>query len=122
MISCTLVGNLGSDAVTRHAGNTPVVSFRVASTEKNKSGDVTTWVRVDAFGDRFSKIIGYLVKGKQVAVRGSMSSREYQAKDGTTKTSLELKADDIQLLGGKSGSTGARHESRLDSDEDPLPF
>lgn len=133
MISATVVGNLGRDAELRSAGNTPVVSFNVASSEKSKDGETTTWTRVSFFGSRAEKIIPYLTKGKTVAVRGSLSLREYQGKDGTTKTSLELRADDVKLLGvgnreqtanGARGVAQAAHDS-VDLSYDPnadIPF
>lgn len=130
MISATVIGNLGRDAELRSAGSTSVVSFNVASTEKGKDGETTTWIKCSLFGQRAEKIVGYLSKGTKVACRGSLSQRQYTGKDGEVKSSLELKADDVEFLGGgeKKPQTqqtivGARAAaaaaSRGDAYEDP---
>ena len=49
----------------------------------------------------------YLKKGQQVFVSGELTQREYQANDGTTKASLELNANILDLVGGQ----GRRSES-----------
>jgi single-strand DNA-binding protein len=51
------------------------------------------------FGDRGAKVLQYLVKGQQVAVSGEPNLREWQNKDGETKTSLEVRVNDLQLIG-----------------------
>lgn len=111
MIFAVVSGHLGRDAETRQAGSTEVVSFSVASSGFRNKEKVTDWVAISMFGDRAKKIVQYLTKGSSVICRGTMFVREYDAKDGTRKFSLELRADDIELVGGKSkedGSGGSR--------------
>ena len=48
-----------------------------------------------------SKLIDFLKKGQQVFVSGELTVNEYQAKDGTTKSNLELNASIIDLIGSK---------------------
>jgi single-strand DNA-binding protein len=107
MISSTVVGHVGSDAEVREAGSTKVMSFSLASNSKTKVNgewtETTTWVRISMFGDRVENLAKYVLKGGTVAVRGELSQRTYE-KDGVQRTSLELKADDLQLLGGKDGA------------------
>jgi single-strand DNA-binding protein len=43
----------------------------------------------------------FLVKGNQISITGELSQTEYQAKDGSTKTSLELNTINIDLIGSK---------------------
>ncbi len=47
----SIIGNLGRDPETRllPSGDN-VATFSVATTERSKNGDVTTWFRVSAFG------------------------------------------------------------------------
>lgn len=105
MISATVVGNIGQDAETREAGETTVTNFSIASNSRAKVDgewtEKTTWVRVAFFGTRGAAVSEYLVKGKTVAVRGALELRTYQTKEGEERTSLEMRADDVQLLGGK---------------------
>lgn len=125
MISGTVIGNIGRDAETRDAGGTPVVSFNVASTEKTSKGETTTWVKASWFGTRGTKLAQYLVKGKKVAIRGSMSLREYTSKDGTTKSSLEMRVDDLEFAGGKNdqaSTNGAGSRAAAAVTEDDASF
>ena len=53
------------------------------------------------FGERGQKLSQYLLKGQQVIVSGEFSPREYQSGDGTTKVSLELRVNAVELVGSK---------------------
>lgn len=114
MISATIVGNLGMDAELREVGDTQVLGFLIASNSRRKVEgewkDEVTWVRVSLFGARAESLSEHLSKGKQVAVRGALSMREYTAKDGEVRTSLECRADDIQLLGSRGDSSSKKGE------------
>lgn len=109
MIAATVVGNLGQDAELGDANGTPVLNFSVASNHRVSQGgkwnDATTWVRVALFGTRAESLAEFLTAGKGVAVRGELYQRAYETKNGENRTSLEMRADGIKLLGGaKSGS------------------
>jgi single-strand DNA-binding protein len=63
----------------------------------------TLWIRVALFGKRAEgQLQNYLKKGQQVFVSGELTQSEYKANDGTTKTSLELNANIIDLIGKKN--------------------
>jgi len=55
------------------------------------------------WGKRGEAVAQYLTKGKTVAVRGTLGSREH---DG--KTYLDLDADELELLGGGSSQSDSR--------------
>jgi single-stranded DNA-binding protein len=58
-----------------------------------------------------------LLKGTQIGVTGEISQRSYKAKDGTEKTSLELRVADVTLLGNK---TENKSESKPVQSNDPM--
>jgi single-strand DNA-binding protein len=99
MIVATVVGNIGKDAELRHAGDTPVCSFSVASNRKVKGEDETTWCRVSVWGKRGETLSQYLTKGKKVVVVGELSTRDY---DG--KTYIEIRADQVEFAGAANGA------------------
>jgi single-strand DNA-binding protein len=113
----TLVGNLGRDPETRYTPNgTMNVRFTMAVSRRfnDQSGqqqERTTWFSVTAWGklaetaDRLAQS-GYLTKGKQVYVDGRIESREYQDQQGQTRTSLDVTANELQLLGSRADSEG----------------
>ena len=62
----------------------------------------TLWVRCAVWGKRAEgQLKDYLLKGQQVFCSGELSQSEYKAQDGSTKTSLELNANIIDLVGAK---------------------
>ena len=113
----TLVGNLGRDPETRYTPSGKMnVQFTMAVSRRfnDQSGqqqERTNWYRVTAWGglaetlDRMAQS-GYLVKGKQVYVDGRLEAREYQDQQGQTRTSLDVTANEVQLLGSRGDSDG----------------
>ena len=101
----SFTGNLGNQAEQRYTqGGDSIVSFSVAV--KSGFGDkaVTTWVRCTMFGKRGESVLPYLNKGQLVGVSGEFSAREWDDKEGQKRTSVEVRVNDLTLLGGKSES------------------
>lgn len=105
----TIVGNLGRDAeFGATKGGTNVLRLNVAVSTRQKRGgewgEVTDWFSVSVFGTRAEALnrLG-LSKGTKVLVTGRVSARAYMGKDGEPKASLDVMADDLELLGGGRG-------------------
>lgn len=111
MIAAVVSGNLGTDPELR-TGDTAILSFSVASNGREKKEgqwqDVTTWVRCTLFGKRAESLASILHKGSTVIVRGALSLRPYE-KDGQPRTSLEMRADDLDLVGKRDDGGGSGH-------------
>jgi single-strand DNA-binding protein len=103
----TATGNIGNAAETRYLpSGAAVANFSLAV--KSGYGDKaqTMWVRCALFGKRAEGgLIEYLIKGAQVAVSGELSTREWKNNEGETKTSIELKVNELTLLGGGKRET-----------------
>ena len=108
-----LVGNLGRDPEVRYmpSGNA-VANVTLATTESWKDKQTgekqerTEWHNV-VFYSRLAEIAGeYLKKGSQVYVEGSLRTRKWQDKNGNDRYTTEIIASEMQMLGGRSGSTG----------------
>lgn len=102
MIAAVVTGIVGTDAELKSLGSGDVLSFRMASDrwDGRAKAKVSDWVAVSMFGARGAKLAGMLQKGTRVAVRGSMWVREY-SHQGVQRWSLELRADDVELTGGR---------------------
>jgi single-strand DNA-binding protein len=106
-----LVGNLGRDPEIRYlpSGQT-VASFSVATTERFKGRDgqmkdQTEWHNVVVYGKQAELCGQYLKKGRQVYVEGRLTTRQWEAKDGSGKRSrTEIVALRVQFLGGRAGA------------------
>jgi len=106
--SITFVGTVGRDAEVRFlASGSAVLSVTVANSVGFGDKQKTNWFRVTLFGKRAEgQLQNYLKKGQAVFVSGELSQNEYKANDGTTKTSLEINANILDLVGKKSDSGG----------------
>ena len=103
----SFTGAVGRDADVKSTPSGQSV-FNVTVANNIGFGDrqQTLWVRVALWGKRAETLAQYLKKGQQVFVSGELSMREYQAADGTTKSSLELNANIIDLLGKRNDQAG----------------
>src|SRR6266571_1412588 len=110
-----IVGNLGRDPETRYnpeGGAITNISVATTDTWKDKASgekqERTEWHRV-VFFNRLAEIAGeYLKKGSQVYVEGSLRTRKWKDKEGQERTTTEIVADRMQMLGSRQGSGDAR--------------
>ena len=104
-----LVGNLGADPETRYApSGDAICNIRIATTDTwrdkatGEKKEATEWHRVAFFG-KLAEIAGqYLKKGSSVYIEGSLKTRKWQDKEGRDQYTTEIRADQMQMLGGKS--------------------
>jgi single-strand DNA-binding protein len=107
----TIVGNLGADPEMRYTPNGDAVAdLRVAVNTRARDGeemvDRVNWFNVSTWGQVAENAAQYLKKGSPVLVQGRFYAREYEAKDGSIKTSLDLRADDVLYLSAPSSDEG----------------
>jgi single-strand DNA-binding protein len=95
----TIIGNLGRDPETRMLpSGDSVTSFTVATTERSKNGDVTTWFNVSAFAKLAEVCEKYLHKGSYVYIEGPLTQREYTNREGQVRQSLDVRAREMRML------------------------
>jgi single-strand DNA-binding protein len=96
----TFSGNLGSDCEIRFTkSGTQITQFSVALNSGYGERKMTNWVRCNIWGERGNALAPYLTKGQQVVVSGELSQQEWTNKDGENKASLEVKVNDVTLVG-----------------------
>ncbi|WP_087748003.1 MULTISPECIES: single-stranded DNA-binding protein [unclassified Acidovorax] len=108
-----IVGNLGRDPEMRtFPSGDQVANVTIATTDRWKDKqtgemkEATEWHRV-VFNGRLAEIVGqYLRKGSQVYVEGSLRTRKWTDQAGVEKYSTEIRADQMQMLGGRQGMGG----------------
>jgi single-strand DNA-binding protein len=112
---------IGSDPELRFIpSGKAVLTFSAASSTGFGDKQKTLWLRV-TYWNNAEKMKEFLVKGNQISIAGELSQTEYQAKDGTTKTSLELNANIIDLVGGRKEGAAPRQAVAVEYD-DNIPF
>ena len=108
-----LVGHLGADPESRAMpSGRNVTNLRLATSESWKdkqSGEQkerTEWHGIVLY-DRLGEVASeYLRKGSQVYIEGRLQTRKWQDKEGKDRYTTEIIANDMQMLGGRSGGGG----------------
>lgn len=124
----SFTGTVGKDAEVRYSpSGVAILNVTVANNIGYGDKQQTLWIRVALFGKRAEgQLKDYLLKGQQVFVSGELTQSEYKANDGTTKTSLELNANIIDLIGKKDVSAPQRpapaRQVAADDFDDSIPF
>ena len=131
-----IIGNLASDPESRTTANgIAQCSFRLATQRRyaNQSGvreadfhHVVCWRNTAEFASK------YLLKGRRVAVEGSIQYRSYDAQDGTKRWVTEIIADNLEILDRNENKaapadTVAKAEQTfgagfVEVEDDALPF
>jgi single-strand DNA-binding protein len=109
-----IVGNLGQDPEVRYmpsGGAVANVSLATSESWKDKQTgqpvERTEWHRV-VFFNRLAEIAGeYLKKGSQIYIEGKLQTRKWQDQAGQDRYTTEIVANELQMLGGRSGGGGA---------------
>ena len=120
-----VIGNLGANPVVRTLPNSGqnVANFSLATTERftDRSGTKqqrTEWHRVVAFGPLADTCQRFLSKGRQVYIEGRLTTRQYEAKDGSGKRyRTEIVARQLRLLGNHTNGDASEAEA-----SDDIPF
>ena len=103
------IGNLGRDPEMRYTPNGKAVTeFSVAVTHRGRDPQTgewadlgTDWFRVSIWGDRAERAADEFRKGMRVLVEGRFRTREYEAKDGQKRISLDVSADNVIAMDRK---------------------
>lgn len=129
-----LIGNLGKDPEVRYLDNgVAVANFSLATTEsyKNKEGErvsQTEWHNIVLWRGLAEIAEKFLKKGSAVYIEGKIRSRKWEDKEGNTRYTTEILADNMTMLGKREDNTtqpsGTPSEEEIPQEEkgDDLPF
>ena len=127
MNKLAIIGSLGRDPELRSTPNgIPVCTFTIAVNGR-KQDEPATFFRVTAWRQLGENCNRYLAKGKKVFVSGPVSVSTYTAKDGSTRASMEITAEDVEFLspagtGAENATVDAQAGFVKVEDDEILPF
>lgn len=105
-----IVGTLGADPDVRQFPNGgSVTNISVATSEQwtdkqtGERRESTEWHRISLHNKLGEIAAQYLRKGRQVYIEGSLRTRKYQDQTGQERYITEIRADQMQMLGGNGG-------------------
>lgn len=135
MNKLTIIGNLTKAPELRHTqSGTPVCGFTVAVNRRktqNNQDPGADFFNVSAWNALAEVCAKFLEKGKRVCVVGRVSVRTWETQDGKHGASLEVMAEDLELLSPRvsDAPTPAEPSTPVDGqsgmavvDTDELPF
>jgi single-strand DNA-binding protein len=99
----TIVGRIGTDPEFKTYNGTPIVKFRVITSDRRKNDqgqweDVNTsgW-NVAAWNNVAESSKGILKKGQEVIIIGNMKEDTWKDNEGNARRSVEIKATNIGI-------------------------
>lgn len=126
-----IIGNVGRDPEMKYLqSGVSVTSFSVAVTTRwtdrntNEKREKTNWYSVSCW-NRLAEIANqYVKKGTQIMVQGTVTARAWTGQDGDPRASLDLRADNFQLLGSRDGNNNSNYndDGMPPSNTDDIPF
>lgn len=97
----SVVGRIITDPRRRVVGGQEVISFRVASNSRRRTGEGTwepghsLYVTVNCWGKLVTGVGAGLYKGAPIVAVGTVHTSEYEDKDGVKRSSLEMRASAV---------------------------
>lgn len=133
---CQFIGNVGK-IESRHMSNgDQMVNLSIACNEnyKDKNGEKqekTEWINVNIYGKLAEITAQYVTKGMQIYISGRMQTRKYTDKQGIDRYVTEIIANQMKMLGSKSGGGSessqqshapAQNKAGFDDLDNDIPF
>ncbi|WGD35647.1 single-stranded DNA-binding protein [Olleya sp. YS] len=100
-----LIGNLGQDPeIINLESGKKLAKFSLATNESYKDANgtkqtKTDWHNIVAWGKTADIIEKYVIKGKEVAVEGKLTTRTWEDKDGMKRYITEVVCNELLMLG-----------------------
>lgn len=120
-----IAGNLGQDVELRYTQQgLAIANLNIAVNEhfKDSNGESqkrTHWFRATAFGRTAEVAAQYLHKGSKVGIAGKLVQRTWQDDQGNNRSSVEIRIDQLELLGSANGSQNDGRQSTGQQQDGP---
>lgn len=128
-------GRLGRDPELKQTqSGKNVCTFRIACDRGRKDANgnsVADWIDVTAWEKTAELVCKYFPKGSMIIVEGRLQTRQYQDKNGNSRTATEVLASSVNFCGGRNDSQSNQSAARPQtsepdyepiSDDGDLPF
>jgi len=122
-----LIGNLTRDPELRYTtSGTPVVTFGLATNKswKDQEGnakEVAEFHNIVAWNKMAEICQQLLAKGMKVYIEGSLTTRSWEAEDGSTRYKTEVRVNDMILLDSKGKQGNGEEISHENSSSNSAP-
>src|SRR5215207_5580982 len=98
-----LAGNLTRDPELRFTNDgIPVCSFGLAVNRVRSRSEEVDFFDISAWRELGETVANYKKKGDPILLEGRLQYRTWEAQDGSKRSKVDVVADNIQFLGGRS--------------------
>ena len=118
-----ITGNLTRDPEARTtASGTSILAFSVAVNDRRRDSSTGEWsdyanfIDCTMFGNRVDFFSRNLAKGSRVVVEGRLHWNQWEAKDGTKRSKVEIFVEDMELMSQTKEATSDNAQSGQDAD------
>lgn len=126
---CNFIGRLGRDPESRtFPSGDQVANFSIAVSESWRDKDSgekkerTEWINIVCTGGLAKVASEYLRKGSQVMVSGKFRTRKWtDQQTGQERYATEIRADSMQMLGGRGDGEGSQRPAQRAAPAPPRP-
>jgi len=100
-----LAGNLTRDPELRFTSDgIPVCSFGLAVNRVRSRSEEVDFFDISAWRELGETVANYKKKGDPILLEGRLQYRTWEAQDGSKRSKVDVVADNVQFLGGRSDS------------------
>lgn len=108
MNSCNFVGRLTADVELKKTQNDKSVCSFTLAVKRPRVKDTTDFINFVAWNQSAEYLANYGRKGMLVEVSGTLTSRNYEDKNGNKRTAFEITVDSLGLPESHSNSQGGQ--------------
>lgn len=106
-----------------------VCSFSVA-VDRRYDRDKTDFLNIVAWGKTAEFVNQYFHKGDHIGIDGRVETRSYEDKNGNKRTAVEIIAETIFFVGGRTDTSGSKNPAQgnlggfgeVEDEPEDLPF
>lgn len=110
MNSVVLSGYVATDIELKSTQNgIPVTSFKLAVKRPKTKNDITDFFTLVCWRHTAEFVAKHLSKGSGIEVKGILTTRSWEDKDGAKRTTVEVVVDEVEF--GKSNKAKAESQS-----------
>lgn len=110
MNTITLLGRTTADLELKQMNTGKSVTNFSLAVKRPFCKDTTDFIGVVAYGEKAEILGKYIHKGDQVCIRGYLTVRKWQDKDGNNRYATEVVAEEISFVGSKESPTEAKND------------
>ncbi len=115
----TLIGRVTKDVTLEYIGQNAKSDVSIAVNRSKKQNDQwvedVSYFNFTLWGKIAENVRPYLTKGKQIGIEGHLRQDRWE-KDGQKFSKVSIVAENVQLLGGKSGNSDGEQSGTYSSE------